>query len=130
MAKSWTEKFVGARPAHLVVLEKPFAGVPAGQQLFIPSPELLAARIASLPPGTRTDPVALRAALAKEHGAAVTCPVATAFQLRILAEYALERLAAGEAPIPFWRAIPPESAVAQKLSCGPEFIRQRREAEG
>lgn len=130
MAKSWTEKFHGARPPHVVVLEKPFAGAQAGQRLFIPSPALLAERIGALPAGTRTDPVALRAALAREHGADATCPVATAIHLRILAECALERLAAGDEATPFWRAIPPEIPLARRLSCGPEFLRQRREAEG
>jgi hypothetical protein len=129
MPKTWIQKFRGAKPAHVVELEKPFAGVAAGQRLFIPSPALLAERIAALPPGTTTDPVALRTALAHAHGADATCPVTTAIHLRIVAELALEQLAAGAHPTPFWRAIPPESPVAKKLSCGPEFIRQKREAE-
>lgn len=129
MPKTWPEKFASAKPAHVVVLDKPFAGAAAGERLFIPSPALLAERIAALPAGARTDPVALRAALAREHGSQATCPVATAIHLRILAECALEQMAAGGEPIPFWRAIPPESELARKLSCGPEFIRRRREAE-
>jgi hypothetical protein len=129
LPKSWTQKFRGAKPAHVVELEKPFAGVAAGQRLFIPSPALLAERIAALPRGARTDPVALRSELASTHGADATCPVTTAIHLRIVAEHALEQIAAGAEPTPFWRAIPPESPVAKKLSCGPEFIRQKREAE-
>lgn len=129
MPKSWAQKFQGARPAHVVVLDKPFAGVAAGQRLFIPSPALLAERIAALPRGTTTDPVALRSELARAHGADATCPVTTAIHLRIVAERALEQIAGGEEATPFWRAIPPESHVAKKLSCGPEFLRQKREAE-
>ena len=127
MPKSWDEKYRGAKPPHVTVLAKPFAGVGAGQALFIASPALLDARIRAIPPGRTLDPVALRADLARENGAAATCPTSTAIFLRIVAERALERLA--EDPTPFWRVIAPASPLARKLSCGPDFIRHRRALE-
>ena len=127
MPKSWDEKYRGAKPPHVTVLQKPFAGVGAGARLFIASPPLLDARIRAIAPGRTLDPVALRAELARENGAAATCPTSTAIFLRIVAERALERLAAD--PTPFWRVIAPDSPLARKLSCGPDFIRHHRALE-
>lgn len=127
MPRSWDQKYHGAKAAHVTVLAKPFAGVGAGEKLFIASPLLLDTRIRAIPPGRTQDPVALRAELARENGAAATCPTSTAIFLRIVAERALERL--GDDPTPFWRVVAPESALARKLSCGPDFIRHRRAIE-
>lgn len=127
MPKSWDEKYRSAKPPHVTVLAKPFAGIGAGQALFIASPPLLDARIRAIPPGHTLDPVAMRADLAQENGAVATCPTSTAIFLRIVAERALERLA--DDPTPFWRVIAPESPLARKLSCGPDFIRHRRALE-
>lgn len=127
MPKSWDQKYRGAKPPHVTVLTKPFAGVGAGERLFIASPPLLDERIRGIPPGRTQDPVALRAELARENGASATCPTSTAIFLRIVAERALERLQ--DDPTPFWRVIPPDSPLARKLSCGPDFIRHRRALE-
>jgi hypothetical protein len=35
----------------------------------------------------------------------------------------------GDEPTPFWRVIAPDSPLARKLSCGPDFIRYRRALE-
>ncbi|WP_237214046.1 hypothetical protein [Falsiroseomonas oryziterrae] len=127
MPKSWDDKYRSAKPPHVTVLAKPFAGVGAGEKLFIASPALLDRRIRAIPPGRTVDPVALRAELARENGASATCPTSTAIFLRIVAERALERLDAD--PAPFWRVIAPDSPLARKLSCGPDFIRHRRALE-
>lgn len=127
MPKSWDQKYQGARPAHVAVLDKPFAGLRAGQRLFIATPALLEARIRAIPAGTTLDITALRADLARDHGADATCPTSTAIFLRIVAERALERMA--EDPAPFWRLIAPETPLARKLSCGPDLIRHHREME-
>jgi hypothetical protein len=127
MPKSWDEKYRGAKPPHVTVLAKPFAGVGAGEHLFIASPALLDERIRAIPAGRTHDPVALRADLARENGAVATCPTSTAIFLRNVAERALERL--GDDPTPFWRVIAPDSPLARKLSCGPDFIRHRRALE-
>jgi len=128
MPKSWEQKYHDAKPPHVTVLAKPFAGVGAGERLFIASPALLDARIRAIPPGRTQDPVALRAELAQENGAVATCPTSTAIFLRIVAERALERME--DDPTPFWRVIAPDSPLARKLSCGPDLIRHRRALEG
>jgi hypothetical protein len=127
MPKSWDQKYHGARPAHVAVLDKPFAGLRAGQRLLIATPALLEARIRAITAGTTRDIPSLRAELAREHGADATCPTSTAIFLRIIAERALERM--GEDPAPFWRVIGPETPLARKLSCGPDLIRHHRALE-
>lgn len=130
--KSWIGKLAGGKPPHVVELERPFAGVPAGARLFIASPALLDAKVAAIPPGELRDPAALRAELAAEHGADATCPASTAIFLRIVAEAALERIAEG-APVaevtPFWRVVAPGSKLARKLSCGDDFLTMQRAME-
>jgi hypothetical protein len=132
MAKTWQQKLNGGKAPHVVELKTDFAGVPAGARLFIASPRLIDTTIAAIPRGQVKDPVALRAELAAAHGADATCPVSTAIFLRIVAEAALERLAAGAPPAdvtPFWRVIAPGSKIAKKLTCDDRFLSLQRELE-
>ena len=132
MPKSWKQKHASAKPAHVVTLEKSFAGVPAGARLLIPDPALVERHVRGVPPGERMDIAEIRARMAAERGADATCPVTTSIHLRIVAELAVEAAEAGmpdEELAPFWRVVPPEAALAKKLSCGSEFIRRRRAAE-
>ena len=132
MPKSWQQKFASAKPAHVVTLDKPFAGVPAGARLLVPDPALVERYVRAVPPGATPDLAAVRAGMAEEQGADSACPVTTSIHLRIVAELAVEAVEAGmpvEEVAPFWRVVAPEAALAKKLSCGPEFIRRRRAAE-
>jgi hypothetical protein len=130
MPKSWEQKYQGAKAPHVAVLEKPFAGLPAGARLFIASPLLIEERVRAIPRGTTQTVVALRAALAREHGAEATCPTSTAIFLRIVAERALERIAMDDPdPAPFWRVVEPDSPLAGKLGCGRAFVAARRAEE-
>lgn len=132
MTTSWGDKYRAAKPARVTVLEKPFAGVAEGARLFIASPKVIDAYLRAIPPGKTKDVTAMRAALAKKNKAEATCPTSTAIFMRIVAECALERVAAGEAVTavpPFWRVVEPEGSLAQKLSCGPEFIAAQRALE-
>jgi hypothetical protein len=74
----------------------------------------------------------MRSELAAAHGADISCPISTSIFARIAAEAAIEQTAVG-VPLaevtPFWRVIEDCGPVAQKLSCGPEFIRSQRAAE-
>ena len=130
--RNWQEKFDGVKTPHVSVLEKPFAGVPAGGRLFIAAPALLDGWIASIPAG-RTQPIAaFRQAMAASHDADATCPASTGIFLRIVAERACEQMAHGQAPsevTPFWRVVEPDSALAAKLSCGADFIATQRAVE-
>lgn len=130
--KTWKDKFVAAKPEHIVVLEKAFAGVPAGKRLLIPSPALIDAYVREVPSGSSKTIVAMREELAAEAGADATCPVTTSMFARIAAEAALEDVSRGKQLsdiAPFWRVIGPGDAIASKLSCGIEFIETQRKVE-
>lgn len=130
--KTWAQKLAAGKPPHVAVLDKAFAGVPAGKRLFIASPQLLREKLAAIPAGETVDVAELRNSLAAEHGADATCPVTTSIFLRIVAEAALEEVAAGQqvhAVTPFWRVIDPKSPLAGKLTCGAEFIEMQRRME-
>jgi hypothetical protein len=131
-AKSWQDKAKAAKPAHCVVLEKPFAGVVAGANLLIPSPAIIAEYMQSVPAGEKQDIRQLRAGLAQAFSADAACPVTTAIFARVVAEATLEDLAQGKSVselVPFWRVIDEKSPIAAKLSCGVEFIRIQRAME-
>lgn len=130
--KSWTDRLTGAKPPHVVTLEKSFAGVPAGAPLLISDPPTFRDLIQAIPLGRSRTARELRTELATKAGAADTCPVTTGIFLRIVAEAVLEEMAAGKKPAeitPFWRVVAPRDPLAQKLSCGPEFIKTMREME-
>ncbi len=130
--KSWREKLDNGREPHVVVLDKPYAGVPAGAKLLISSPRELASEIRKVRRGETLSIQALRERLARRHGADAACPTSTSIFVRIVAEATLEDAGAGasmEKAVPFWRVIEPDSALAAKLSCGPDLIRHRRSVE-
>ncbi len=122
-----------ARPPHKVRLKDAFAGVPAGAELLISSPPEIEHFLRTHVPLGVTMPVQqLRRKLADLHGADATCPVSTSLFLRTISEVAWEQLQAGASThdvAPFWRVVDPASPLARKLSCGPEWIRQRLAAE-
>jgi hypothetical protein len=132
MKKSWAEKMnPGAKP-KLVTLPKPFMRVPAGSKMLVATPEIVKDYILRIPKGETRTVKQMREELAKSYKADVTCPTSSGIFVRIASEAALEEMQDGT-PIgkvtPFWRLVDPESAAAAKISCGPEFIRERRGAE-
>lgn len=134
-AKTWKQKRDAAKPEHIVVLDKAFAGVPAGRKLLIPSPRLIEDFVNALPPGRAATLAAMREDLARAAGADAACPVATSIFTRVAAEAALEDLKGGAKPAeitPFWRVVGPKDPVAARLSCGVDFIetQRRMEADG
>jgi hypothetical protein len=115
-----------ARKQKVVVLDKPFAGIPAGSKLLIATPALVARYINTVPKGEQRSIVRMRNELARNHRANATCPVSTAIFLRIVAEAALEDLAAGKSldeVTPFWRVVEEGSTLAKKLSCDAAFFK-------
>ncbi len=130
--KSWRENMQNGRDPHVVALAKPYAGVPAGARLLISSPEEVAGLLRRVHAGDTLSIAELRTKLARRHGADAACPTSTSIFLRIVAESALEDVADGK-PLgtvaPFWRVIDPDSALAKRLSCGPDLIRQQRALE-
>jgi hypothetical protein len=130
--KTWQEKFDSGKAPHVSVIDRAFAGVPAGGRLFIASPSLIDAAVRRVPRGHTRSVESIRTELAVAHAADATCPLTTGIFLRIVAERALAQLAHGSSATqvtPFWRVIDPDSALAGKLSCGPALIRRHRDAE-
>jgi hypothetical protein len=132
VAKTWHQKLEGSHPAHVEVLDKPFGGMPIGARMLIPTPMIVKETVERLKPGESRTVAQLREDLARQFEAEVTCPLTTGIFLRIVAEAALVDLANGKhlgSITPFWRVIDPKSPLAKKLSCGTEFLQERRTAE-
>lgn len=130
--KTWREKYATRTEPEVQILSVPFAGMKPGQKMLISTPAEIEAYVRSVRPGETVEVQAMRAELAHRHQAEVTCPTTTSIFLRIVSEIALEDLAEGkatEAVTPFWRVVDPKSPLAKKLTCGPEWIQARREAE-
>lgn len=126
----WEARFHSDREPEVKVLNKAFGGIPAGARMLVVTPRAVDAVVAEIPVGAVVGSAALRQTLASRHGAEYTCPVTTGIALRVVAERAYLRMQMGMHPVtPFWRAIDPESDLAGKLACGPEFIRRMRSSE-
>jgi len=130
--KSWQEKYATTKESKVVVLPAPFAGAPAGAKMVVSNPAEVEAELRRIPRGGTVNLAEFRKRLASNHGADVACPTSSSIFVRIVAEVALEQLQAGT-PIdqiaPFWRVVEPNSPMAGKISCGPEWIRAQRAAE-
>jgi hypothetical protein len=132
MKKTWTQKLDPKMEAKVVKTDKNFAGIPAGSDLFVPTPRIVEAYIRKIPKGVSVTPQTLRKDLASEYKAEGTCPVTTGIFLRIIAEAAYEQYQAGK-PLkdlaPFWRVIDLQSPTAKKLTFGIDFLKTQREKE-
>lgn len=131
--RSWREKVDALRATKKVVLDAPFAGIPAGSRLFVATPQVVEAYVRAIPRGEARTAVRLRRELARRHGCDATCPVSTAIFLRMVAEAAWEEVQRGTPATqvaPFWRVVEPDSALARKLSVDADWLRARREEEG
>jgi hypothetical protein len=116
-----------------VVLDKDFAGVPAGARLLISCPHEVAHYLRTqVPVGETRSVQQMRRELAALHGADAACPVSTAIFLRTVAEAAWDQIEAGQPATevaPFWRVVEPGSPLAKKLRAGPAWIEHQRQAE-
>lgn len=134
MAKSWREKLEAPKQkAKVEILDKAFGGIPVGGTLLIAHPLDVKAYIDEIPQGQSRSIAEMREALARKAGADGTCPLTSGIFVRIVAENALEEMAAGkkaEEVSPFWRILDRNSPALKRLSCGPEFVIARRAAEG
>lgn len=130
--KTWADKMNG-KSSHSVVLDKDFAGVPAGSRLLISCPAQVQAYLETqVPTGHTKEVQQMRRELAALHGADAACPVSTAIFLRIVAEAAWEQIEAGTRAsevAPFWRVVDPASPLAKRLRTGSDWVAQQRAAE-
>lgn len=128
----WQEKLEKAGTPVVKPLDRRYAGHDVGDLMYIATPADLDHRIRRLRPGTLLTTAQFRDRVAKSVGADFVCPMSTGIFLRIVAEAALEQLAAGasvDAITPFWRVIEPTSPLANKISCGADFLEAERAHE-
>ena len=131
--KTWTQKLADPRPHVVKPAPIDIAGMKAGQLMLVPTAKLVDDFIRSIPRGRSMDVKALRAAMAKAHGAETTCPITTGFHIRTVAEAAWEAIASGvriSDVTPVWRALDASSPTLAKLSFAVAFIRDQRANEG
>ena len=133
MAKTALEHLNTKKQEKLVVLEKDFAGIKAGNTMFVATPQIVDAYIRDIPKGESRSIVRMRNELARQWNAQATCPVSSAIFLRISAQAAIDEMGDGR-PVtevaPFWRVISSKDKVAKKLSIDSQWIDVQREAEG
>jgi len=131
--KSWREKLESPKPHEVKPAPMSFAGMKKGQTMLIPSALQIDEFIRRIPKGTSMDVKTMRAQLAEEHSAEVSCPITTGILLRIVAETAWEDHERGT-PIndltPVWRVLDETATTTKKLSYDPQFLLDQREREG
>jgi|JI10StandDraft_1071094.scaffolds.fasta_scaffold06639_5 alkylated DNA nucleotide flippase Atl1 len=130
MARTAIDKRDHADPPRVEqVTESKGPAFPIGKML-ISSPRELDALIRRVPEGRVVTLGALRANLAKAHGADFTCPLTTGIFLRIVGEAAEEeRAARGGDVAPYWRVVRDDGALIETLPGGTEAQARRLVAE-
>ena len=133
MAKSWGEKLMGAKPAHISAMTKSMWGMQAGDRLFIATPVMVRDYMKGIRKGSSRSIEQMRQDFAKAHKADATCPMTASIFARIAAEAAIAEMEDGK-PVakitPFWRLIDQKSPIAKKLTCGVAFVAKMRKQEG
>ena len=133
MPKTAAERLKESKPEKRVVLDKDFAGVKAGQKLYVANPKVVDQYVRGIPAGQSRSIVQMREDLAKRRDADATCPVSTAIFLRISAQAAIDELEGGR-PIkdiaPFWRVLRASDKITAKLSIDRQWIDTQRGLEG
>ena len=130
--KSWRERLKTDRSPETKLLSSPFAGMQAGTLMLVSTPREINEWVGNIPFGQIRTVDDMKYELAQRHSAEAACPASTAIFLRVVADAAWEDLQNGaqlEDVTPFWRITEPESKIAKKLSCDPEFIRIERKRE-
>jgi hypothetical protein len=130
--KTWNDKLHCGKKPQIKRLEIDFAGMKAGSLMYISTPLEVDQYVRGIPYGYLVSPKVMRDDLAKRNGADHTCPVSTGIFLRIVSEAAFEgyeEINSITEITPFWRIVAPDSDLAKKLNCSPEFIIAQRESE-
>ncbi len=129
MAQTAIERLNKAKSPKVVILEKDFAGIRAGNRMFVATPKIVDEFINKIPYGRFITMPELRADLAIEYDCDATCPVSTAIFLRVVAEAALEHLEQGAKTAditPFWRVVAPGDKVSARLPIDQKWLEARR----
>lgn len=126
--KSWSEKLKQDKASKVVILDKAWGGMSAGDKMYISTPLEVDAAIRCLPPGKVMSIADFRHKVADDHGCVGTCHLTTSIFIRIAAEAAREQLAAGASPAdvtPFWRVVAPASPLAKKMLIDDAWLVER-----
>lgn len=131
--RSATQKLCQKKTEKKVRLESGFAGIKAGEMMFVATPLIVDAYIRKIPEGQHRTVPGMRKELARRNHCAASCPVSTSIFVRIAAEAALEQIEEGK-PIsqvtPFWRILRAEDKITARLSIDPEWVTTQRRLEG
>ena len=133
MPKTAVERLKDSKPEKRVVLDKDFAGVKAGQTLYVANPNIVDQYVRAIPAGQSRTIAQMREDLAKLRDADATCPVSTAIFLRISAQAAIDEMEGGkpkEDIAPFWRVLRASDKITAKLSIDRQWIDTQRALEG
>ena len=133
MPKTAAERLNDSKPEKRVVLDKDFAGVKAGQTLYVANPNVVDQYVRAIPAGQSRTIVQMREDLAKRKDADATCPVSTAIFLRISAQAAIDEMESGRAKenvAPFWRLLRTSDKITSKLSIDRQWVDTQRVLEG
>lgn len=132
--RTWTDRLSDATPSVVKRMPRDFGGLRKGELVLVPSVRIVDDFIRSIPARDRMSVAELRQALARRHGAEVTCPVYTGYHLRMAAEAACEAYRAGAEPqaiTPVWRVLDARAPTVAKLSrANAAFLAKRRASEG
>ena len=134
MSKKLTacEKLHRKKDPKKVKLEFDFAGIKAGQTMFVGTPMIVDKYIRSIPNGQNRTIRGLRNELARRNKCDAMCPVSTSIFIRMVAEAAIEEMAEGKTVSdvsPFWRVLESEDKITKKLPIDPDWLDQQRSLE-
>lgn len=132
MSKSAKEQLLKEKKEKLVVLEKDFAGIKAGNTMFVATPKIIDSFIKRIAFGQTITIPELRKALANQHYADATCPVSTSIFIRIVAQAAIDELEEGKGiseVTPFWRVLTSEDKLTKKLTMDVNRVDELRRNE-
>ena len=133
MPRTAAERMKDSKPEKRVVLDKDFAGVKAGQTLYVANPKIVDQYVRAIPAGQTRSIVQMREDLARSRDADATCPVSTAIFLRISAQAAIDEMEGGRSKgdvSPFWRVLRASDRITSKLSIDRQWIDTQRILEG
>ena len=133
MPRTAAERLKDSKPEKRVVLDKDFAGVKAGQTVYVANPKIVDQYVRAIPAGQTRSIVQMREDLARSRDADATCPVSTAIFLRISAQAAIDEMEGGRSRgdvSPFWRVLRASDRITSKLSIDPQWIDTQRVLEG
>ena len=130
--KSWREKLADDKDLPKVVtLNAAAAAHCGGRTMAIPAPREVDALMRRVPSGRVVTINELRAAVARQHGAAIGCPLTTGIFAWLAAHAAAEAAAAGGAAItPYWRTLKAKGELNPKFPGGIPALTARLAAEG